>query len=78
MFLECIKAILTGMEKGNKNGANYRNRTDDLLITSELLYLLSHSSIFGLEQTQYSKFAPCRQEENGQINPKVCKKVEKT
>ena len=24
-----------------KNGANYRNRTDDLLITSELLYRLS-------------------------------------
>ncbi len=29
------------MEKGKKNGANYRNRTDDLLITSELLYRLS-------------------------------------
>ena len=24
-----------------KNGANYRNRTDDLFITSELLYRLS-------------------------------------
>lgn len=24
-----------------KNGADYRNRTDDLLITSQLLYLLS-------------------------------------
>ena len=39
MFLECIKAILTNFDK--KNGANYRNRTDDLFITSELLYRLS-------------------------------------
>ena len=43
-------------------GATDPIRTDDLLITSELLYLLSHSSIFILEQTQYTKFAPCRQE----------------
>ena len=28
-----------------KNGANYRNRTDDLLITSELLYRLSYIGI---------------------------------
>ena len=27
---------------GKKNGANDRNRTDDLLITSELLYRLSY------------------------------------
>ena len=27
--------------KRKKNGANYRNRTDDLFITSELLYRLS-------------------------------------
>ena len=39
MFLECIEAILTNF--GKKNGANYRNRTDDLFITSELLYRLS-------------------------------------
>ena len=25
----------------NRNGADYRNRTGDLLITSQLLYLLS-------------------------------------
>ena len=43
-------------------GATDPIRTGDLLITSELLYLLSHSSVFGAEQTQYSKFAPRSQE----------------
>ncbi len=31
-----------GVDQGIKNGANDRNRTDDLFITSELLYQLSY------------------------------------
>ena len=31
--------------QGKKNGANDRNRTDDLFITSELLYRLSYIGI---------------------------------
>ena len=30
-----------------KNGAGKRNRTSDLLITNQLLYRLSYSSVFG-------------------------------
>ena len=37
-------AILTVLQ-GKKNGANDRNRTDDLFITSELLYRLSYIGI---------------------------------
>ena len=45
-------------------GATDPIRTGDLLITSELLYLLSHSSILLLQQTKYSKFPALRQEKN--------------
>ena len=45
------------------SGATDPIRTGDLLITSELLYQLSHSSVLAVaEQTQYIKFPHTRQE----------------
>ena len=56
-------------------GATDPIRTDDLLITSELLYLLSHSSGFSSEQTQYSNFAPIHQEKFAKEKQILCKKL---
>ena len=40
-------------KKGKKNGANDRNRTDDLFITSELLYRLSYIGICNTTNIQH-------------------------
>ena len=37
-----ILQVIFGVTSEQKNGANDRNRTDDLFITSELLYRLSY------------------------------------
>ncbi len=41
-----ILQVIFGVTSEQKNGANDRNRTDDLFITSELLYRLSYIGIF--------------------------------
>ena len=42
------------MNKGLRLGTTGRTRTDDLLITNELLYQLSHSSICYFVDDRYS------------------------
>ena len=41
------------VEEGKKNGANERNRTADLFITSELLYRLSYIGTVLCHNTHY-------------------------
>lgn len=43
------------MYKGLRLGATGRTRTDDLLITNELLYQLSHGSICDRVQPMYGR-----------------------
>ncbi len=42
---EKAKMSVTSSKSGQKNGANARNRTEDLFITSEPLYRLSYVGI---------------------------------
>ena len=42
---EKAKVSVTYSKSGQKNGANARNRTEDLFITSEPLYRLSYVGI---------------------------------